>query len=253
VNVYLATIADQIKKRDGTLDKYIGDCVMAFWGAPLPNERHAVDCVKTAMDAQRAMYSLNLRRAEQNKQREAENPARIAAGQPPLEMLPLLSLGTGINSGIAIVGLMGSSEHIISYTVFGREVNLASRLEGVSGRGRIIIGESTYLDLKKYEPQLAAIAVELAPVQVKGIKQAVKIYEVPWKPASIPNPAAPEAPKPEPAKAEPTPAGVAAPSTPKPVGLDATTFVPKTEPAAPAAPAAASSPGQTKPVGLDAT
>lgn len=181
VNTYLSTIADKVKEHNGTLDKYIGDCVMAFWGAPTPNEKHALDCVRAAIGSQRAMFELNQRRSSENQRREQENLNRIAAGQAPLPMLPLLSLGSGINTGTAIVGLMGSDAHILNYTVFGREVNLASRLEGVSGRGRIIIGESTFRDIQRDDPQLAATCVELPAVTVKGIKSAVKIYEVPWK------------------------------------------------------------------------
>jgi len=181
VNLYLATIADQIKLHNGTLDKYMGDCVMAFWGSPTPNERHAVSCVQAAIDAQRAMHKLNIERAEKNKAREEENVKRVAEGKHPFPMLPLLSLGTGINTGICIVGLMGSDKHILNYTVFGREVNLASRLEGVSGRGRIIIGEATFKELQKYEPALAATCASLPPVMVKGIKDPVPIYEVPWR------------------------------------------------------------------------
>lgn len=181
VNLYLATIADQIKLHNGTLDKYMGDCVMAFWGSPTPNERHAVSCVQAAIDAQRAMHKLNVDRAEKNKVREQENLKRAEEGKDPLPLLPLLSLGTGINTGICIVGLMGSEQHILNYTVFGREVNLASRLEGVSGRGRIIIGEATYKELQKFEPALAATCAGLPPVMVKGIKDPVPIYEVPWR------------------------------------------------------------------------
>lgn len=181
VNLYLSTIADKVKEHNGTLDKYIGDCVMAFWGAPTANEQHALSCVRAAIDAQRGMHKLNQERAAENVKREQENQVRNAAGKEPLEMLPLLSLGSGINSGTCIVGLMGSDAHILNYTVFGREVNLASRLEGVSGRGRIIIGESTFKDILRDEPALAATCVELPPVTVKGIKNAVKIYEVPWK------------------------------------------------------------------------
>lgn len=181
VNLYLSTIADKVKEHNGTLDKYIGDCVMAFWGAPTANEQHALFCVRAAIDAQRGMHTLNQQRALENKRREEENLTRIAPGQPPLYMLPLLSLGTGINTGTTIVGLMGSDAHILNYTVFGREVNLASRLESVSGRGRIIIGESTFIELLRDDPQLAATCVELPAVTVKGIKNAVKIYEVPWK------------------------------------------------------------------------
>ncbi len=181
VNIYLATIADRIKEHDGTLDKYIGDCVMAFWGAPVANERHAVTCVRCAVAAQRAMWELNQRRYEENERRKVENKALLAAGQPPRPILARLALGTGINSGVCIVGLMGSVKHIFSYTVFGREVNLASRLEGVSGRGRVIIGHATYKDLVRFDPELAGICVELEQVHVKGIADAVRIFEVPWK------------------------------------------------------------------------
>ncbi len=188
VNAYLAAIADQVKKHDGTLDKYIGDCVMAFWGAPMSNDQHALCCVRAAVDAQRAMYELNQRRFSENKRREDENSRRTAAGEPPLEMLALLTLGTGINSGTAMVGMMGSEAHIVNYTVFGREVNLASRLEAVSGRSRIIIGESTYLELQRTDAVLAATCIEQAPVTVKGIRTAVRIFEVPWKAAAQPAP-----------------------------------------------------------------
>lgn len=182
VNLYLATIADTIKKHDGTLDKYIGDCVMAFWGAPTANEHHAVSCVRAAVEAQRAMHVLNQERAKENERRTKLNEARLAAGEPPLPMLALLALGTGINTGEAIVGLMGSEAHITNYTVFGREINLASRLEGVSGRGRIIIGEATHRDLLMSDPGLAASCAELDPVTPKGFSRPIRIFEVPWLP-----------------------------------------------------------------------
>ena len=184
VNLYLSVIADMVKKHEGTLDKYIGDCVMAFWGAPTPNEKHALYCVRAAIDAQRAMAEINVRRTEENLRREKENPARQAANLPLLPMLSVLSLGSGINSGVVTVGLMGSQDHILNYTVFGREVNLASRLEGVSGRGRIIVSEATYRELLQEDAGLAATCVEQPPVMVKGFRQPVKIYEVPWKQAN---------------------------------------------------------------------
>ena len=181
VNLYLAAVADAIKNHAGTLDKYIGDCVMAFWNAPVANARHALAAVQAAIDSQRAIHQLNESRLAENSAREAENRLRIATGQPPKPLHVALQLGTGINTGTVTVGLMGSNQHILNYTVFGREVNLASRLEGVSGSGRIIISDTTYNHLLRHAPAVAATCAELFPVQVKGITRAVRIYEVAWK------------------------------------------------------------------------
>ncbi|HEX3719001.1 MAG TPA: adenylate/guanylate cyclase domain-containing protein [Verrucomicrobiae bacterium] len=182
ISLYLGTIADIVKQRRGLLDKYIGDCVMAFWGAPVANPQHAADAVRAAIDAQQALADLNEKRTAQNKRLEEENIGRVAAGLQPLMLLPLLSLGTGINTGLATVGYMGSETHLLNYTAFGREVNLASRLEGVSGHGRIIIGEATYAALKRDDPKLAAMCLEWPPRMVKGFREAVRIYEVLWRP-----------------------------------------------------------------------
>ncbi|HUA68686.1 MAG TPA: adenylate/guanylate cyclase domain-containing protein, partial [Candidatus Saccharimonadales bacterium] len=181
VNLYLAIVADAVKKHGGTLDKYIGDCVMAFWGAPTPSEKHALACVRAAIDTQRAIHELNEKRMAKKASREVENRARLSAGMPPLPPLVALQLGTGINTGLVAVGLMGSDAHILNYTVFGREVNVASRLESVSGSGRIIISDATYNHLVRDDPTLAATCVEMPPVTVKGIRAAVKVYEVPWQ------------------------------------------------------------------------
>ncbi len=181
VNDYLGLVADTIIRHDGTLDKFIGDCVMAFWGAPTANPHHAVACVQAAIDAQRALARLNEQRAIENRRREQENVTRGAQGLEPLPALPLLLLGSGINTGMAIVGLMGSEAETCNYTVFGREVNLASRLESLSGRGRIFIAKGTYEHVLRDDPELAATCVAMPPVTVKGIRSAVAVYEVPWK------------------------------------------------------------------------
>jgi class 3 adenylate cyclase/CHASE2 domain-containing sensor protein len=187
VNLYLGRVADIIIKNDGTLDKFIGDCVMAFWGAPTPNPRHALSGVRAAMQAQRAVYELNRDRQRENEKLEAENLLRVASGADSTPLLPLLSLGSGLNTGIAAAGLMGSAEaESLSYTVFGREVNLASRLEGASGRGRIFISQNTYQHLLRDDPALAGCCAALEPLKVKGFRLPVQVYEVRWRPADAP-------------------------------------------------------------------
>ncbi len=184
VNLYLKVIADVVLKHGGTVDKFIGDCVMAFWGAPVNNQHHALHCVRAAIDTQRAVYRLNQTREAENRQREAHNFMLAAEGKPLVPLLPILVVGTGINTGVVTVGLMGSDERV-NYTVFGREVNLASRLESVSGRGRIIISEATLAEIIQDDSTLALSCKSLPPEKVKGIREPVRIYEVPWRRSRI--------------------------------------------------------------------
>jgi class 3 adenylate cyclase/CHASE2 domain-containing sensor protein len=189
INEYLGLVADTVIRHNATLDKFIGDCVMAFWGAPVANPRHAVDCVRAAIASQRAIHALNMQRPELNRKKELENAARASAGLEPVPLLPSLQLGSGINTGMAVAGYMGSASETKSYTVFGREVNVASRLEGLSGRGRIFISETTYSHLLRDDPALAATCVEQEPQKVKGVSKPVKVYEVPWRePEAAPSP-----------------------------------------------------------------
>ena len=99
--------------------------------------------------------------------------------------MPILTLGTGINTGLATAGLMGSEQtRQFSYTVFGRDVNLASRLEGASGRGRIFISETTHEHLRHADAALAATCVEQPEaLKLKGFSAAVRVFEVPWRTA----------------------------------------------------------------------
>jgi class 3 adenylate cyclase/CHASE2 domain-containing sensor protein len=182
VNAYLTRVIDAASREKGTFDKLIGDCVMFFWGAPLAHPHHALACVRAAIAAQREIYKLNQQRAIENQQREIENRARESAGLPPKPPLATLTLGTGINTGMVTAGIMGSDDHQVNFTVFGREVNLASRLEGMSGRGRIFISESTHQHLLRDDPALAATCIEREPMTPKGFNKPVRIYEVPWMP-----------------------------------------------------------------------
>jgi adenylate cyclase len=183
VNAYLNCVIESAMKEKGTYDKLIGDCVMFFWGAPLDHSQHALACVRAAIDAQRSIHRLNQQRALENQKREIENRARQSAGLPPRPPLATLSLGTGINTGMVTAGIMGDHNRQVNFTVFGREVNLASRLEGISGRGRIFISESTYNHLKRDDPTLAATCIEREPTTPKGFNKPVRIFEVPWLPA----------------------------------------------------------------------
>jgi class 3 adenylate cyclase/CHASE2 domain-containing sensor protein len=185
VNPYLGAVADVIKKHGGSLDKYIGDCVMAFWGAPTANPRHAVGCVRAAIEAQRAVLELNHQRQAENNRRVEENFHRAAAGQNLLPLLDILTLGSGINTGAVTVGMVGSEAHQMNYTVFGREVNLASRLEGASGRARILIGEETHRELLRDDPELASLCIDHPPLTLKGFRDTVKAYEVLWRPKDV--------------------------------------------------------------------
>jgi adenylate cyclase len=153
INEYLGTMTDIVRQRRGTLDKYIGDAIMAFWGAPMADPDHARNAVLCALDMQAALPELNQRLA--------------AKGWPPLQ------IGIGVNTGPMTVGDMGSAVRK-AYTVLGDAVNLGSRLEGLTkhyGVG-IIVGEDTR-ELAK----LGLVFRELDRVRVRGKEAPVAIYE----------------------------------------------------------------------------
>jgi len=81
--------------------------------------------------------------------------------------------------------MVGSEAHLMNYTVFGREVNLASRLEGASGRARILISEQTRRELLRDEPELASLCIDHPPLTLKGFRDIVKAYEVVWLPVDV--------------------------------------------------------------------
>lgn len=152
MNEYLNEMTRVIQARRGTLDKYIGDAVMAFWGAPLADPLHATNAVLAAMEMQEALARLA--------------PLFQRRGWPALQ------IGIGINSGIMTVGDMGSTIRK-AYTVMGDSVNLGSRLEGITktyGVG-IVVGEATRDSAKLFAYR------ELDRVRVKGRDIAVAIYE----------------------------------------------------------------------------
>jgi len=159
LNEYFSVIADLIFETGGKLDKYLGDGIMAVYGAPFPKPDDALRATKTGMEMQRALAALN---------RDWES-----RGQQPLRM------GVGVNTGPVTAGNIGSAKRM-DYTVIGDAVNLASRLCSNAAPGQILVSESTYLQLNGRIP-----AQRLEPIRVKGKETPVELYEVPWKdPAS---------------------------------------------------------------------
>jgi adenylate cyclase len=146
-----------IMARRGTIDKYMGDCIMAFWNAPLDDPDHANHACDNALAMIRELRRINT-------QLEAEARAEGRAFQP-------LHVGVGINTGECIVGNMGSEERF-AYTAMGDAVNLASRLEGQSKTYHvdIILGEAT----RQAAPSWAALELDL--IAVKGKQDAVRVY-----------------------------------------------------------------------------
>jgi adenylate cyclase len=145
--------------------------------------------VRAAIALQRAIHDLNQQRQAENERRlrQAGSSAPSTGYALSSAPLPILTFGTGVNTGFATAGLMGSAEaESLNYTVFGREVNLASRLEGASGHSRIFIGPATYEHLRRDEPGLAEVCVPLPPLQLKGFASALSVYEVRWRPPGDP-------------------------------------------------------------------
>jgi adenylate cyclase len=158
INRLLTPLTDVIMAHDGTIDKYMGDAIMAFWNAPLDVPDHAEKAVAAALGMFEAMERVNAERAQ-----EAE-----AAGA---EFKPL-AIGAGINTGTCVVGNMGSQQRF-DYSVLGDSVNLASRLEGQSkayGVG-IVIGQETAFAVKD---RFALLELDL--LAVKGKVEGVRIF-----------------------------------------------------------------------------
>tara|TARA_Y100000114_G_C11699958_1_gene297983 strand:- start:167 stop:838 length:672 start_codon:yes stop_codon:yes gene_type:complete len=152
INKYLDTMTKIILKNGGTIDKYMGDCIMAFWNAPLDTPNHADIAVETAMEILDAGKEL---------QKELEEQG-----------LPTIGVGIGINTGTCIVGNMGS-ESRFDYSVIGDAVNLASRLEGQT---RNYDGVDLLLSEFTYRSGVSRAVHEVDRIQVKGKTEKVKVY-----------------------------------------------------------------------------
>jgi adenylate cyclase len=157
MNRYLTPMTEVVLANGGTVDKYIGDAIMAFWNAPLDNPEHAKSACRTAL----AMHE-RLARLNAELKAEAEK-----AGREHIR----ISIGIGLNSAVCCVGNMGSQQRF-DYSVLGDGVNLASRIEGQTkayGLGTLI-GEET----RSLAPEFAALEVDL--IRVKGKSEPARIF-----------------------------------------------------------------------------
>ncbi len=165
INRFLTPMTNVIMTTQGTVDKYMGDAIMAFWNAPLPDPQHPKNACHAALQMQIEVKALNQKLAD-----EAEQEAG-GDGDSRRRYMPI-AIGVGINSGMCHVGNMGSEQRF-DYSALGDDVNLASRLEGQSKTYGvdIIIGENTVREL---DDDFAYI--ELDYIQVKGKTEPVRIY-----------------------------------------------------------------------------
>jgi adenylate cyclase len=160
MNRFLTPLTNAILNRKGTIDKYMGDAIMAFWNAPLDDKDHQLNACEAALDMLERVDGLNQAREQEAKEE----------GRP---FIPL-NVGVGLNTGTCVVGNMGSDQRF-DYSVFGDSVNLASRLEGQSKEYGfpIIVGSKTALAVKD-----RFAILELDFIMVKGKKEPEVIYAI---------------------------------------------------------------------------
>lgn len=152
LNEFFHTMTDVVFDHEGTLDKYLGDGLMALFGAPFAREQHAFDAVRTAIDMQIGLAELN---------RTSSRPA--------------LHMGIGINTGPVVVGYLGT-ERRMDYTAVGDAVNVAARLTASAAADQILVSAATHAEIAGQVP-----ARPLAPMRVKGRTEPVLVYEILWQ------------------------------------------------------------------------
>ena len=157
INDYLDRMTKIVQKNGGTVDKYMGDCIMAFWNAPLDCENHAEMAVQTSIEC-----------AEETEKMKAEFKAKG---------LPDINIGSGVNTGECIVGNMGSSTRF-DYSVIGDAVNLAARLEATAGRGDYKQYPTIYssMTLDQLPDNMVTNSKKIGDIKVKGKEDVITIY-----------------------------------------------------------------------------
>lgn len=152
LNTFFSRMIEVISGHQGMVDKFMGDAIMALFGAPIRRDNDPLHAVRCALEMQRQVGILN--------------QERINQGQHPL------SMGIGINTGAVVAGNIGSI-HRMEYTVIGDTVNVASRLEGISRSGDVLITEATYLQVKD-----SVRVTPIPPMLLKGKSEQINIYRV---------------------------------------------------------------------------
>jgi PAS domain S-box-containing protein len=150
LNRYLAAGAEAVLEEEGTVDKFLGDAVMAWFNAPIPQADHTLRAVRTA---------LKLR----------DRIAGLHAVLPPEAQL---AFGVGIHYGDAVLGLIGTEKRL-EYTAIGSCVNVTKRLQENAGKNQIVISREAYERVKDY-----VNVVQMEPMTVKGIREAIPVYEI---------------------------------------------------------------------------
>ncbi len=150
LNLYLKASADAVLDQEGTIDKFMGDAVMAWFNAPIPQPDHTLRAVKAALQIRKSVLDLH---------KELPQDAH-------------LSFGVGIHFGDAVLGLVGTEQRV-DYTAIGDSVNTAKRIQENSLEGQILITEAAY---KKVAKKIHAN--EVGPIQVKGKSEPVNVYEI---------------------------------------------------------------------------
>tara|TARA_B110000977_G_scaffold91726_1_gene121660 strand:- start:5351 stop:7135 length:1785 start_codon:yes stop_codon:yes gene_type:complete len=156
INNYLNEMTNIILNNGGTIDKYMGDCIMAFWNAPLPCDNHAEMAVKSAIEIEDKTNELRRKYQEQG--------------------LPPINVGTGINTGDCIVGNMGS-ESRFDYSVIGDAVNLAARLEATAARGDYLEYKTIYSSFTM-EKLTTITSRPIGQIKVKGKEEMIDIFTI---------------------------------------------------------------------------
>ena len=150
LNRYLGAAADAILDEQGTIDKFMGDAIMALFNAPVEQDDHTLRAVRAAIEMRAAIKSI-----------QGELPAELRLG-----------IGIGIHSGEAVLGLVGTQERL-EYTAIGDSVNIAKRLQENAAPGQILISTAAYRRIAE-----SVLAQSITPIRAKGKSELIEVFEV---------------------------------------------------------------------------